>query len=152
MLAQNVEFTSSVSKKNVRVGERFQVSFTLANGKGKEFDPPEFEGFQVLSGPNQSTSMNFINGNFSQSISYNYVLQATKEGELTIGAAFIVAGGNQLRADPITVYVTKSGKANAGQTSQSKQPGDDIEKSIFLKAIISKRNPYQGEQVTITYN
>jgi len=36
--------------KTVRVGEQFQLVYTL-NGRGSNFRGPRFEGFQNLSGP-----------------------------------------------------------------------------------------------------
>src|SRR4051812_40937189 len=70
--AQN--FTASVSKNTVAVGERLQVTFSI-DASGSQFQPPAFTDFNVLMGPSQSTNMQFINGTMSQSISYTYILE-----------------------------------------------------------------------------
>jgi len=61
VLAQEVKFSAQVSKATVGTGEQFQVDFTV-NANAGDFNPPAFSSFQVLSGPNQSTSMESING------------------------------------------------------------------------------------------
>jgi hypothetical protein len=75
--ASEVSFTASVDSTQVPQGEYFQVTFTL-NGasSGQNFRAPAFKDFHVLSGPSQSTSVQFINGAMSASLSYTYVLQA----------------------------------------------------------------------------
>ncbi|MBN4081697.1 protein BatD [bacterium AH-315-C07] len=153
--AQEVKFYASVNKKNVQVGERFQVSFNLDNAKGKSFDPPDFRDFLVYSGPSQSSNMQYVNGNFTQSISYSYILACEKVGKIQIGPAFVVAKGNQIRSEPITVNVSKGkpkrnrngGVNNDGQKSQE----EEIRDNISIKAVVSKSSPYQGEQLTLTY-
>ena len=41
-------------------------------------------------GPSQSSNIQMINGSFSQTLSFTYVLQAVKEGTFKIGSAEIV--------------------------------------------------------------
>src|SRR5581483_12403726 len=77
LLAQH--FTASVSRSTVSVGEQFEVSFSVdANASG--FEAPTFSGFDIYSGPNESTSVQFINGNVSQSITFSYILSGKAEG------------------------------------------------------------------------
>ncbi len=62
------------SKSKVAVGETFQITYSV-NGNGSNFKPPSLTDFDVYSGPNQSSSMSFVNGVMNQSItltsSYN---------------------------------------------------------------------------------
>ena len=71
------KFTAQTSKNQLAVGELFQISFTL-NASGSNFKAPNLNDFDVYSGPNQSTSMQIINGNMSQSISLSYMLSPKK--------------------------------------------------------------------------
>ena len=70
------------AKKQVMVGERFQVVFE-ANAEGKNFKAPSFEGFTVVGGPFTSTSSSFqmVNGSMSHTIkcTYTFALQAYQE-------------------------------------------------------------------------
>ena len=75
--AQDVEFTAS-TKNNIQVGEQFRAVYSV-NRQVNHFDGPDFEGFNVLSGPNQSTnqSYQFINGKVSQSYQLTFHLLST---------------------------------------------------------------------------
>ena len=78
--------TASVNRNTVAVGEQFQLTYSL-NTSGQSFQGPDLKDFFVLGGPNQSTSMQFINGSVSQSISFSYILQGKAEGTFKIGIA-----------------------------------------------------------------
>ena len=71
--AQAPFLAATATKSSVGLGEQFQITFTF-NAAGRSFQGPDLKDFAVLSGPNQSTSMQFINGNFSQSKSFSYYL------------------------------------------------------------------------------
>ena len=155
--AQDVKFTASVSKTEVGTGEQFQVDFTV-NGNASSYTPPNFGGFQVLSGPNESTSMTSINGVTTETISLSYILMGIKEGEFTIGAATVIANGRRLTTNPIKIKVVK-GRA-VPQNSQAQSGGGDnvpaasaanLSKSLFMRAVVDKTTVYQGEQLTLNY-
>src|ERR1019366_8682522 len=80
------KFTASADHTSVPVGGTLQVSFTVSDDNGTAFQPPAFNGFRILSGPNISNSIN-INGRMTISNSFSYVLQAVKSGKLIIPPA-----------------------------------------------------------------
>lgn len=141
--AQTLSVT--VSKNPVETGEEFEVSFTLNTGGGG-FIPPAFNDFAVLSGPNQSSSTQFINGVMSQSITLSYVLAAKREGKLTIGPAAMDVGNKRINSAPVNMTVLKPGGV-AGKQKQA----DPLAGSVFLKVSVSKSNPYLGESVLVAY-
>ncbi|HZY39587.1 MAG TPA: BatD family protein [Mucilaginibacter sp.] len=159
-LAQQPKFTASVSKSTVGTGEVFEVTFSVS-GNGGNFTPPDFSGFQVAGGPNESQSMEIINGNTSASISIGYDLVAIKEGQFTIGAATIEVNGHKLTSTPIKITVVKGKPVpqNAPAQAQSSAPDNgiqqasaaDLSKLLFIKAIVDKTNVYLGQQITVTY-
>ena len=59
-----VEFDAVVSKETLGVNERLRVDFEM-NKDGDNFRPPSFQGFDVVGGPNQSISKQWINGKAS---------------------------------------------------------------------------------------
>ncbi len=154
-IAQEASFTATVSKNRVSVGEQFQISFTV-NTSGSNFKAPDFSNFSIYSGPNQSTSMQIVNGNYSQSLSINYILAANREGKFTIGSASINAGGKTLSTKPITIEVVK-GNAQARQNNSGSNTGTsagypaDLESNIFLRASVSKSRVYLGEQIFVSF-
>ncbi|NTV82666.1 MAG: protein BatD [Bacteroidales bacterium] len=156
---QDVEF-SAATKNNVQVGEQFRAVFTV-NKQVEGFEGPGFEGFNVLSGPNPSTSQSyqFVNGKVSQSyqVTYTYYLQAAKEGTFNIGPAKVVSDGKTYQSNPMTITVSQSapssqsGKPQGNQQQSQAAKGATGKDDIFIKATVDKSKPYQGEQVIITY-
>lgn len=154
-LAQKL--TAQASKTKVAVGETFQISFSL-NSNGNGFKPPALNDFDVYSGPNQSTSMSFVNGSMSQSITFSYVIAAKKEGKFTIGAASMNTSAGTVQSSPINIEVAK-GSANAQAQNQGNAApqnptapaSENVGENLFVKTIVSKTKVYQGEQITVTH-
>src|ERR1700741_391667 len=117
------KFTAQVSKNKVAAGEMFQLTFSV-NASASNFKAPNLSDFDVYSGPNQSTSMQIINGNMSQSISLSYVLSPKKEGKFTIGAASVVVNGAKLESNPISIEV-KGSAQQAGGNNNTNSPGSN---------------------------
>lgn len=147
------QFTASVSKNSVSTGETFQITFSLENADGKNFKAPDFDYFQVISGPNQSTSMQYINGSMSRSISYSYHLRPTREGSLSIGPASIEAGGKTLYTNSVNMEVVKGQVQNQGSSQQNRQQDihSQVVDNVFLRLIVDKTEAYQGEQINASY-
>lgn len=160
--AQTPSFVAQVSKNRVAVGEVFQIAFTL-NGSGSNLAYPNFNDFDIYSGPNQSQSMSMVNGNISQSTTISLFIAAKKEGKFTIGPASVLSSGQKLETKPIIIEVIKAAtQQQSNQNAQSGQPqqnqkqeknqyaseisGDDL----FVRTYLSKTKCYLGEQITLT--
>ncbi|MDI6765697.1 MAG: BatD family protein [Bacteroidota bacterium] len=158
VFAQDATFTAFVDRNKLAMGERFEITYTLSGStSGSNFRPPSFNDFLTLSGPNQSTNMQFINGAMSASVTYSYILQPRAEGKFVIPSAFINHGGKQLQTQPITIEVAKGApqqQSTPGGKKQSQQEtdiGQQIGDNLFLKVVVDKARVYQGEQITATY-
>ena len=155
------------AKKQVVVGERFQVVFE-ANTEGKNFSAPSFEGFTVVGGPFTSTSSSFsmVNGSMTHTVkcTYTFALQAYKEGTFHVGSASLTVKGDKISSEPFDIKVlpddgsyaasTNSGGSSSNQGQSQSQNTSDPQvsgKDLFLKVIPSKRSAYVGEQVVLTY-
>jgi hypothetical protein len=157
LFAQDVKFTASVSKTTVGTGEQFEINFSL-DGNGNGFNPPDFGNFQILSGPNVSTSMESINGNTTVSNSYGYILMPVKEGDYTIGPATVMVNGHKLSTNPIKIKVIKGRAVPQGNQAQNGPDNSipagntaDLSKSLFIRAVVDKNNVYQGQQLILTF-
>ena len=161
--AQDTPTLTVSAKKQVMVGERFQVSFE-ANAEGKNFSAPSFEGFNVLGGPftSSSSSVQIINGSITHSTknTYTFALQAYQEGTFRIGAASLTVKGDKVSSEPFEIKVIPDDGSHAapsgGNANSQGQPQGSTDpqvsgKDLFLKAIPSKRSVYVGEQVVLTY-
>jgi len=161
------KFTAQTSKNKVAVGEIFQIAFTI-NTSASNFKAPNLSDFDVYSGPNQSTSMQIINGSMSQSISLSYMLSAKKEGKFTIGPASIVANGTKLESNSIPIevkggsqqnntnnsnssnaynpYANQQNTTNTNQQYSSDKSSDDV----FIRTFVTKKSCYIDEQIVVT--
>lgn len=147
------KFYASVNENRITDNERLQVTFTF-EGKDinnlKNFTPPAFKDFRIFSGPNQSTSMQIINGVVSASLSYSFILMPNTTGSFQIGSAAIDYDGQTFRTDPLSVNVIK-GSAKPKDDNKQSVPDEEIAKNLFIRAVVDKNKVYVGEQVTVTY-
>lgn len=155
ILAQEIVFKATVNKNKVALNDYIQITFSIENGNPQKFAPPDFSKFNVLSGPNQSSSMQIINGHVSQSISYSYLIQPKEEGQIIIGPAVFVSGGKNFESNSITIEAVKSvssGQSGNTQNNNSQSSsGNELSDNVYIKAFVDKTNVYQGEQVTVTF-
>lgn len=141
-----------ICKKQVVVGEQFQLSYELS-GEGKNFEAPNFTNFEIVGGPfsSSSSSVQIINGSVTKTSTntYSFYLRAIKEGTFTIPAATITVNKKKVKSNTADIEVVKDngvvtdksgGKAN---TSNAKE--------VFLEAVPNKLTAYIGEQITLTY-
>ena len=155
LLAQGNKFTASVTRTTVGTGEQFEISFST-DANAQSFRPPSFNGFQVLSGPNESSSMTSINGNTSVSTSVSYILIPVKEGEFTIGPASIEVNGRKLNSNAVKIKVVKGQPVqqnNQGQPDEAVPAPNtsDISKLVLVRAVPTRADVYQGEQIILSY-
>lgn len=161
LLAQDISFTAQAPKQ-VYLGQRFQLTFTI-NAEGSNFMSPEITNFDILNGPMVSSGQNIMNINgkleYSSSMSYTFILEANKAGTFTIPQALISVKGKRYMSNSLTVTVLNQNQRPAQQApnnnhSQAKPQAplkDDIGNDVFLKAVVDKTNPYQGELVVVTF-
>lgn len=104
--AQKVpKFTVEVSSDSILLGNYFVVKFTLENANIDDFQAPDFGDFNLVSGPNVSSSMSVINGEVSQKASYIYYLEPRDIGNFYIQPASVNTGEEVLETTPLEVLV-----------------------------------------------
>jgi len=153
LLASAVSFKAKLSHDKVAVGQRFRITFTI-NANGGNFTAPSFEQFKVLSGPNQSSSMQYVNGKVSREYSINYILQATTTGTFELGPALITTQGDKVESNVVTLEVVKELSGSAAQNQrqdQRNQSGNELGKYVYIKAFVDKRSAFVGEKLSVTY-
>ena len=161
LLAQEISFTAQ-SPRQVYIGQQFQLTFTI-NAEGSNFMAPEIANFDILNGPMVSSGQNIMNINgkleYSSSMSYTFILEATKVGTFTIPQALISVKGKRYMSNTSTITVHNQSQRPAQQNPNNTQPqskaqaplNDDIGGDVFLRAVADKNNPYQGEGITVTF-
>ncbi len=161
-MAQDVEFTGS-ARQSVTVGETFTLTYTV-NAQGVNFKGPNLGNFNVLSGPNTSTtsSIRTVNGRTTMSMSYTftYYLQAGKEGSFELGPASVTVDRKTYQSNALTIKVVRGqggrqGNSpgvyqgnNQGSNQGTVQTGAN---DVYVKAFADNSNPIQGEGIIVTY-
>lgn len=136
----SVNFTAYADAKEVLLNSYFELTFTLKNGEGTSFTPPDFSNFKILSGPNQGFQTTIVNGRMSQETNISYRLQARRIGTLSIGSASIVVKGQRLTTAPLSVNVVRP-QAGAGEDNPE----------VFLTARIKQDDVFLGQQLVLDY-
>src|SRR4051812_28493192 len=77
---------AQVSTKRVQVGVPFDYAIVISVN-ATNYTPPNFKDFEIVSGPNQSSSVQYVNGAITQQMVISFGLIARKEGKYSIGPA-----------------------------------------------------------------
>ena len=151
---------------HVAVGEQFRLTYTVNTQNASDFRagniPDELE---VLIGPNRSmqSSYQMINGHTSSSssITYTYIVCATKNSSFTIPPAHIVVGGKSIASNTLNIKVSGSPQASAGgsprhqrqdEQGEIRDAGSQISGSdLFIKVSANKKRVYEQEPILLTY-
>lgn len=138
-------------------GEQFRLSYVL-NQEGRDLRLPDLSDFDILFGPSTSTSFSqrTINGKTTseRSVTYTYILVAKTTGTFTIGPASISVDGANYQSNSLKVEVLppdeKSSQSSRGGGSSSGS-ATVSDNDAFIRAIVSKNNPYEQEGFTVTF-
>ena len=151
---------------HVAVGEQFRLTYTINTQNVSDFRAGDIpEELEVLIGPNRSmqSSYQMINGHTSSSssITYTYIVCATKNGSFTIPPAHVVVGGKTISSNTVTIKVSGSPQSsNSGSPRQRRQDdeaeirdaGSQISGSdLFIKVSANKKRVHEQEPILLTY-
>ncbi len=145
--AQQVELVTSVSKNKLGVTQRLRIEFKVNKQGADNFVPPNFENFEVLAGPSSSISQSWVNGQFSYSQAYIYIIKPKKVGTFVIPAATIEYRGEIIKSNTVKVTVLSASEI-------PKDPNDPAyiaAENVHLVTEISNRTPYVGEGIYVEY-
>ena len=162
MMAQTL---TGRAPSQVAVGEQFRLSYTINTQDVKGFRAGNIpDEFDVLMGPSTSTQSSFqmVNGHTSStsSVTYTYIVVATKNGTFTIPPAHATVDGKTVTSNEIRIKV--SGQAQQGGRQQSHQQGggngelrpagSTISGSdLFIHVSASKQRVREQEPILLTY-
>ncbi len=152
--AQTPEFTASLDRTTVGLGEQCTLMLTLSNAGldgGTNLRTPDLGKFRIMNGPNRSSSVQIINGSISSSIVYSYLLEPKEIGKFTIGSATIEIGGKILTSSPMMMEVVKATAKPAQQAAAPEAPGAAVGDNLFLKATVDRTHVVQGEQINLVF-
>ena len=158
-------FTVNVPSQ-VSVGENFRLVYTIDTQNAKDFrigDIPE--ALEIITGPytSKQTSYMMVNGHTtgSSSITFTFILCATKNGVYTIPPAHITANGKRLSSRNAKVKVSGESQ-NTGGTPRMHDDSDNMPdlrdagtpisgKDLFIKVSANKKRVHEQEPILLTY-
>lgn len=150
--AQDVAFQARVDKTRLAFEDVLVLTLTLSGGNLDMNVSPELpdfkDDFDILRGPNRSTSISIVNGRQSSSLTIQYMLSPKKTGTLIIEPATLTYNGQTYATQPISIEVfqgTPPASPDGDGQAESEVP------DVFLRAEIEKTTAYIGEQITIAY-
>ena len=143
---QNISFEAITSKKKAGINETLRVDFKM-NKDGDNFSPPNFDGFRVVGGPNQSISNSWINGKKTFSKVYSYFISPLKKGSLSIGQATVEIDDQIYKTLAIKVIVSESVNINSDPNNSNYL----VNENLHLVAEISNANPYLNQAISVIY-
>ncbi|MDB5280463.1 MAG: hypothetical protein JWR61_5418 [Ferruginibacter sp.] len=179
VLAQ-VRFSASVSPAVIGKNETAELRLMVENAQDvQQIIPPSFKDFIVVSGPNQESSVETVNGVTRQTIGLTYELQPRAKGNFTIGEAVAKADGKTLKSNAVKLQVTNATSSSASNRNSGNFPfsglsslyddgmpradnrdyilkkGENVQekvaKNIFIKVDADKTSCYVGEPVVVNY-
>jgi len=172
LLTLHFSFLNSVAQtltgsapSHVSVGEQFRLTYTINTQNVSDFRAGNIpEELEVLIGPNRSmqSSYQMINGHTSSSssITYTYIVCATKNGSFTIPPAHVVVGGKTIASNSLTIKVSGSAQGNTGGSArQRRNDGEEVRDAgstisgsdLFIKVSANKKRVHEQEPILLTY-
>lgn len=163
LLAKDLTVSAAVDRNRINLDE--VISFTVTIEGTSDFPdvaPPQSDGFVIISGPSQSSSIQIVNGAMSASKTIQWRLAPTRTGEQTIRPIDIKYRRKTYSTNAIIVVVNDANvQAVKSPRSQAQGPGQGSSKSpsagsapgeLFLKAEVPKTTIYKGEELPVSFN
>lgn len=175
-----VKYKASIIPSQINKDEYATLRLEIVNGANiQQIKPPVLKDFNVVSGPNQETGMNTVNGVGNIYMAVSYVLQPKRAGKFIIGESAVVVAGKEYKSGPMKLVVkNESGRTQSGQASpafsnpfldplpaapkpaetysdyilkKGENVPEKVSKNMQLRLQTSKTSCYVGEPVVATY-
>ncbi len=158
--ADAANITASLAPASFSVDQAAQLTVQVTGSSSAEPGLPEVHGLRFFP-HGRSSRMQWINGSYSSSVSYLYMVQADRPGIYIIPPIKVTVDGKVLETAPITCTVRPAGPAaippGTGQGGGVQAPGaqtrlwsGESEKIGFMRIILKKKTAYTGELVPMT--
>jgi hypothetical protein len=174
VLAQ-LKFTAKISPSTIGKDETFELKLLVENARNVEqITPPPLGSFTIISGPNQESGMESINGSTREYSGITFILQPKAKGDFIIASAKAKADGKTMSSNPVTIKVVNGSTGNGNPNSpfngllqfdepvpepqfndfilkKNENVQDKINKNIFIRTEANKTSCYVGEPIVVTY-
>ncbi len=150
VFAADVSFEARLNAERVPMGSAVQLTLTLhGTQEVGEISLPAIDGFQSrYVGP--STQVSVINGAYSTSKSFNYILVPLKEGNFSIPSIEVLVKGQTYKSQPVSIEVAASeASARADQGPNALNDSQSIADRVKMHVFIPKSEGYIYEEIPL---
>lgn len=151
--ASAATITTEVSADRITLNDRLELTISITGPDARKAGVPQLKtmpGFAVV-GTSTSTEYQFINGKSSILVAYIYTLTPRSVGVHDVGAATVTIDGKSFSTEPRKVEVVAGTAQPQAQTGDVKVTGGSGDADLFIRTNVDNREPYVGEQVTLTF-
>ncbi|HVM46756.1 MAG TPA: BatD family protein [Candidatus Acidoferrum sp.] len=141
-LLRAASFTATLDRDTVAVGESVTLSLKFEGGSPSQMpSPPSMPNLQIMSS-GSSRNINIVNGQFSSTLSQDFVLTPMQPGEYTIPPMRAQIGGQ--------VFTTPALKLTALKPSASAE-NPAAQQLAFFKLFVPRKEVYLGEVFEVEF-
>ena len=146
--AEDITFDATVSANKVAMGTAVELTLSVHGTQDVELPQlPAIDGFESrYSGP--STQVSVINGAYSSTKAFRYILLPLKEGKFTIPSFELTYKGQIYRSQPIIVDVTPTSQTGGTSTGQPASAAN-LSDRIKLLVIVPRNESYVNEMLPV---
>ena len=170
------KFSAVISPAQIAKDEYATLRLIIENAVDiRKITPPSLRDFVVVSGPNQESGMNDINGVVNQYVAISYILQPRHTGNIVLPAATAIINGKNYSSSTLKLLVKKSeGSGSSSKASayaatdpyaiqrpqedfsdfilkSGERVPDKVSKNMQLKLQTSKTSCFVGEPIVASY-
>ncbi len=153
-LAQEPPVTAEVDRTELTTDETLTLTLTI-RGSGS-IQPPALTGLQgfAMLGRSSSMSISTVQGKTTSEAVYNFTLQPTETGTLTLGPISVTVDGRSHSTESIAVEVTQG----TGAAPRSRSLGTVVPpaeglsgQDFYVEAEVEEPRPYIGQQTAYVF-
>jgi len=138
--ARAANFTASLDRDTIALGESATLSLTFEGGQPRNVPTPDVPGLQFA---NVGNSQNFslINNQMSSTVTITFSVTPQRDGKFVIPAMTSDVNGQRLTSQPLTLTVQKAAVPSAAVIDS----GNEV---AFMKLLVPAKKVYVGQVLT----
>ncbi|MCK4532959.1 protein BatD [bacterium] len=156
--AQDISLSASIDENIISLDDQLTLKVSASGKTTKIPSPtlPDLPDFTVYSS-GRSQNVSLINGKFSSSVTFNYILSPRKAGKYTIPPITLSHKGTIYKTSSIDIEVTSSAahyppyKSKPPQTSSPREEHLERGEDLFITTSVDKKTSYVNEQIILSF-
>ncbi len=153
--ADDFQISASLDRNQISMTEQAVLSITISGSGGSvpDLQLPEIKDFQVYNA-GRAQNYTWVNGKASASVTQNFVLTPSREGQFTIPPLQLAGQTSATQALPLTVVKgDPSAVQGTARPEGSARPAAASQgaPAVFISGTVDKHSVVVGEPITFTF-